>query len=55
MLLAFKYQMWKDACHDNPSAVRKWAGSSLYISRHIFLNFSITSAKNNVSLWIYKS
>ena len=41
--------------HANPGAVRKRAGSSSYISIHIFRKFSNTSVNNNVSLWIYKS
>ena len=42
------------ACHANPVADRKWAGSS-YISIHLFLKFSNTSASNDLSLWTYKS
>ena len=33
----------KQACHTNPGADRKWAGSSSYISIHLFLKFSNTS------------
>ena len=46
LLLAFAYQQiarhtpplvfLKAACHTNPGAVRKRAGSSSYISKHIF-------------------
>ena len=35
---------YKAACHADPGAGRNFAGSSLYISRHIFLKFSNTSA-----------
>ena len=38
------------ACHANPCAVRKRAGSSLYISRNIFPKFSNTSTNNNYRL-----
>ena len=38
------------ACHAYPKAGRNFAGSSSYISRHIFLKFSNTSANNKVSL-----
>ena len=40
----------KHACHANPVADRKWAGSSSYISMHLFLKFSNTSASDDVSL-----
>ena len=40
---------FKTACHAKPGAVRKRAGSSSYILRHIFLKFSNTSANNNAS------
>ena len=39
----------KTACHAKPRAERNFAGSSQYISRHIFLRFSNTSANNSVS------
>ena len=50
----FTLVFFKAACHSNHCAVRKRAGSSSYILRHIFQNFSNTSANNNVSFWIYK-
>ena len=40
----------KAAFHANPGAERNFAESSSYILIHIFLKFSNTSAKNNVSL-----
>ena len=40
----------KAVCHANSGAVENGAGSSSYISKHIFLKFSNTSASNNVSL-----
>ena len=46
---------FKQACHANPGADTKYTGSSSYISLHIALKFSITSASNNVSLLAYKS
>ena len=39
----------KQACHANPGAYKRWAGSSSYISIHLFLKFSNTSASNNAS------
>ena len=41
---------FKRACHANPGADKKRAGSSSYISVHLFQKFSNTSASNNVSL-----
>ena len=35
---------YKAACHADPGTGRNFAGSSLYISRHIFLKFSNASA-----------
>ena len=35
--------------HANPGTEKNFAGSSLYISSHIFLKFSNTSANNQVS------
>ena len=35
---------FKNACHANPRADKKWAGSSSYISIHLFLKFPNTSA-----------
>ena len=46
---------FKHACHANPGADKKWAGSSSYISMHLSLKFSNTSASNAVSDWTYKS
>ena len=46
----FTFVFFKAACHANLGAEIYFAGSSLYISRHIFLKFSNTSAKNKVSL-----
>ena len=40
---------FKQACHANPGADKRWAGSSSYISVHLFLKFSNTSASNNAS------
>ena len=45
----FTFVFFKHACHANPGADRKCAGSNSYISMHVFLNFSNTSASNNVS------
>ena len=45
----FTFVLFKHACHANPGADKKWAGSSLYISIHLFLIFSNTSASKNVS------
>ena len=45
----------KAACYTNPVAAINFAGSSLYILRDIFLNFSNTTANNNVSLSTYES
>ena len=41
---------FKQACHANPGADKKRAGSSLYISIHLFLKYSNKSASSNVSL-----
>ena len=46
---------FKQVYHANLGAEKKYTGSSSYISRHIFLTFSNTSASNNVSLLTYKS
>ena len=45
---------FKQACHANSGANKKWAGSSSYISIHLFLKVSKTSASNNVSVWTYR-
>ena len=46
---------FKRASHINPGADKKWVGSSSYISIHLFLKPSNTSASNNVSLWTHRS
>ena len=61
-LITCRYQLkdiilvycFKAACHAYPRADKKFAGSSSYTSRHIFLNFSNKSASNNISLWTNK-
>ena len=45
----------KHACHGNPGADKQWAGSSSYISMHLFSKLSNTFVSNYVSLWTYKS
>ena len=47
---SFTPAFFKQACHTNPGADKKWAELSSYISIHLFLKFSNTSASNNVSL-----
>ena len=49
-LKPFTGNFFKATCYDNPGSVRKFAGSTSYISRHIFRKFSNTSANNNVPL-----
>ena len=58
-LVTYQYQLkdlilllvfFKAVFHANPEAERHFAGSSLYILRHIFLKFSNTPANSNVSL-----
>ena len=46
----FTLIFFKAAFHTNHGAERNFAGSSSYISRHIFRKFSDTSANNNVWL-----
>ena len=46
----FTLVFFKAACHASPGGKINLAESSSYISRHIFLKFSNTSANNNVSL-----
>ena len=46
---------FKQACHAKPSADKKWARSSSYISIHLLLKFSNPSASNNILLWTNKS
>ena len=41
---------FKQACHANPGADKKDTGSSSYLSLHLPLKFSKTSASNNLSL-----
>ena len=50
----FTLALLKAACHANPGAVRKRAGSSSYISRYIFPKFLNKSANNDVFLRKYK-
>ena len=38
------------ACHANSGAEKNFAGSTIYISRQIFLKFANASANNKVSL-----
>ena len=45
---------FKQSCHACPGADKKWAGSSSYLSMHLSLKFSNTSASNNVSDWTYR-
>ena len=40
----------KQSCHANPGVDTKMSRSSSYISIHLFLKFSSTSASNNLSL-----
>ena len=48
--------VFKLAFHANPGAdKKKQAGSSSYVSIHLFRKFPNTSASDNVSLWMYKS
>ena len=46
---------FKVVCHANLGAERKTAGSSSYISMHLFQKFSNMLASNNASLSTYKS
>ena len=60
MLISIKrsnptFVFFKAAYHANPGGERNFAGSTSYISRHVFLKFSNTSANNNVLLWTCKS
>ena len=43
------FVFFKHACHANPGADKKRAGSSSYISIHLSLKFSKTSVSNNGS------
>ena len=47
----FTFVFFKHAYHANPGADKKWEGSSPYISMHVSLTFSKTSASNDVSVW----
>ena len=49
LLLSLLEIFFKAACYANPGDERNFSGSSLYISRNIFLKFSNTSANNDVS------
>ena len=40
IILVLLLSSLKQACHANPDAEKKWAGSSSYISIHLFLKFS---------------
>ena len=50
LLIILIYVFFKQACHANPGADKKWTGSSCYISIHLFVKLSNTSASNDVSL-----
>ena len=50
----FSFVLFRATCHANVAAVRKRAGSSSYISGHIFRKFSNTLANNTVLLRRYK-
>ena len=45
----FTLGFFKAASHANPGAEIYFAGSSSYISRHVFLKFANISANNNLS------
>ena len=45
----FTLVFFKAACHPNQGGERNFAGSSPYVSRHMFLKSSNTSADNNIS------
>ena len=45
----FTFVIFKHACHANPRADTKCAGSSLYIFGQVSLKFSKMSASNRVS------
>ena len=51
----FPLVFFNSTCHANPGAVRKQAGSSSYISKHIFQKFSNASSNNNLLLSTYES
>ena len=46
----FTSVLFKAACHANLGAERNIAGSNWWIFKQIFLKFSKTSAKSNVSI-----
>ena len=46
----FTIVFFKNACHNNPGADKKWAGSSSYIPISLLRTFSNTFASNNVLL-----
>ena len=46
----FNLVSFKAACYGSARTEKNFAASSSYIFRRIFLKFSNTSAKNNVSL-----
>ena len=45
---------FKAACHANPGHERNFIGSKWYIFKHIFLKFSKTPGKSNISLLRYR-
>ena len=49
-MINFTSVFFKVACHANPGAERNFVEPSSYILIQIFLKFSNTPAKNNVSL-----
>ena len=46
----FNFVFFKHASHAKPGSATKYAGSSRYMSRHIFLKFSNISASCRVSV-----
>ena len=46
----FTLVFFKAACHANPGAERNFAGSSSYISRHIYISKVLKLVANNVLL-----
>ena len=49
------FAIFRHACHANPGAWTKYAGSNSYISKHISLKFSNMSDSSNVSTCTYRS
>ena len=54
MDLILLWFFFKAACYATSGDERSFTESGSFISRHIFLKFSNTSANNDVSLWTYK-